>query len=253
MQKSSNAKEAVLTLSKVCKKFGGVVAANEISIDLIPGEIFGLIGPNGAGKTTLINLITGIYKVDSGTIVLSGSNLTKAPCHTRARKGITRTFQHPHLLQRCDIETNIYMGIDLAKKNAELRSENHKQLLDKLLNAAGLQDINMRDGVDKLAYGQQKLLEIVRALLTRPKVLLLDEPAAGLNQAEMEYIKALIKIAIEMNSAVLLIEHSMELVMSICDRLTVLNFGYQIANGTPEQIQDDPVVIEAYLGRKRGA
>jgi branched-chain amino acid transport system ATP-binding protein len=252
MQNTSNANKAVLTLNKVCKNFGGVVAAKDISLDLIPGEVFGLIGPNGAGKTTLINLITGIYKVNSGSIVLNGNDITKAPAHTRAKKGITRTFQHPHLLQRCDIETNIYLGVDLAKKNIELKSLDHEKLLDELLEVAGLK-LNMRDGIDKLAYGQQKLLEVVRAILTRPSVLLLDEPAAGLNQKEMEHIVALVDIAIKMNSAVLLIEHRMDLVMSICDRITVLNFGNQIANGVPAEIQDNPVVIEAYLGRKRGA
>lgn len=252
MQNLSNTNEAVLTLNKVSKNFGGVVAAKDISLDLIPGEVFGLIGPNGAGKTTLINLITGIYKVNGGKIILNGHDITKAPAHTRAKKGITRTFQHPHLLQRCDIETNIYLGVDLANKNAELKSLNHQELLDELLEVAGLK-LNMRDGIDKLAYGQQKLLEVVRAILTRPSVLLLDEPAAGLNQKEMDHIVALINIAIKMNSAVLLIEHRMDLVMSICDRITVLNFGNQIASGVPAEIQDNPVVIEAYLGRRRGA
>lgn len=252
MQNSSNSNEAVLTLNKVCKNFGGVVAAKDISLDLFPGEVFGLIGPNGAGKTTLINLITGIYKVNGGSIVLNKQVITKAPAHTRAKKGITRTFQHPHLLQRCDIETNIFLGVDLAKKNAILKPLDHEKLLDELLDVAGLK-LNMRDGIDKLAYGQQKLLEVVRAILTRPSVLLLDEPAAGLNQKEMEHIVALVDIAIKMKSAVLLIEHRMDLVMSICDRITVLNFGNQIANGIPAEIQDNPVVIEAYLGRKRGA
>ena len=252
MQNISNANETVLTLNKVSKNFGGVVAAKDIAFDLFPGEVFGLIGPNGAGKTTLINLITGIYKVGSGKIELNGHDITKSSAHSRAKKGITRTFQHPHLLQRCDIETNIYLGIDLAKKNAALKSLDHKKLLDELLEVAGLK-LNMRDGIDKLAYGQQKLIEVVRAILTRPSVLLLDEPAAGLNQKEMEHIVALIDIAIKMNSAVLLIEHRMDLVMSICDRITVLNFGNQIANGVPAEIQDNPVVIEAYLGRKRGA
>lgn len=252
MQNSSNGKEAVLTLNKVCKNFGGVVAAKDISFELYPGEVFGLIGPNGAGKTTLINLITGIYKVDVGTIVLNGHDITRAPAHTRARRGITRTFQHPHLLNRCDIETNIYLGVDLARKNKMLNSHDHKKLLDELLEVAGLR-LNMRDGIDKLAYGQQKLLEVVRAILTRPSVLLLDEPAAGLNQREMDHIVALVDIALKMNSAVLMIEHRMDLVMSICNRITVLNFGNQIASGKPAEIQDNPVVIEAYLGRKRGA
>lgn len=219
---------------------------------MIPGEVFGLIGPNGSGKTTTINLITGIYNVDSGTIILNDKDITKEPAHLRARQGITRTFQHPHLLNRCDIEANIYLGMDLAKRTYKLKTQEHMELLDKLMKATGL-NLNLRGGVDKLSYGQQKLLEIVRALLTRPKVLLLDEPAAGLNSTELEKIATLIKIAVDMNIAVLLIEHRMDLVMSICDRITVLNFGYQIASGVPEEIQNNKAVIEAYLGRERRA
>ena len=251
---STNAKNPVLSLRKVCKKFGGVVAADQIDIDLFRGEIFGLIGPNGAGKTTLINLITGIYNVDEGNVFLNNEEITKKPCHTRARKGIARTFQHPRMLQRCDLKTNIFLGIDLAekKKQGNRTHSDRLELLDQLLDAAGLK-IDMKDSVSQLSYGQQKLLEIVRSILTEPDVLLLDEPAAGLNPKEMEHITALIAIAIKMNMAVLLIEHSMDLVMSICDRLTVLNFGHQIANGNPAEIQGNPLVIEAYLGRKRDA
>ena len=249
---SKSAKNPVLSLKKVSKKFGGVVAADQIDIDLFRGEIFGLIGPNGAGKTTLINLITGIYNVDDGHIFLSDQEITKLPCHTRARKGIARTFQHPRMLQRCDLKTNIFLGIDLAekKKGTNRQRKDRLALLDQLLEAAGL-SINMKDSVDKLSYGQQKLLEVVRSMLAEPDVLLLDEPAAGLNLKEMEHITALIQIAIQMDMAVLLIEHSMDLVMSICDRITVLNFGHQIANGVPAEIQGNPAVIEAYLGRKR--
>jgi ABC-type branched-subunit amino acid transport system ATPase component len=248
MQNISKEKKPVLTLSKVCKNFGGVVAADKITIELYGGQTFGLIGPNGAGKTTLLNLITGIYYTDKGEIFLNGKNITKAPTHKRARLGIARTFQHPRLLERCDIRTNLQMGIDLACKCKKKDTKQLETEMTMLLQCAGLENINLSDSVEKLAYGQQKMLEIVRALLSDPAVLLLDEPAAGLNSKEMDYIIALIKVAIEWNIAVLLIEHSMDLVMGICDRLTVLNFGHQIANGTPCEIQANQAVIDAYLG-----
>jgi ABC-type branched-subunit amino acid transport system ATPase component len=241
-------KQPVLKLTKVCKRFGGVVAANEISFELNEGEIFGLIGPNGSGKTTLINLITGIYTIDSGTIELKGKNIVKDPIHSRPRMGIVRTFQHPRLLGRCDIKTNISLGMDLANKKKSRDAKKYQERMDMLLDAAGLSGIELSDSIEKLSYGQQKMLEIVRALLSEPIVLLLDEPAAGLNHKEMSYIINLINIAIKENVSVLLIEHAMDLVMSICHRLTVLNFGQQIANGIPSEIQENPAVIKAYLG-----
>lgn len=252
MKNISDEKKPILSLSSVCKRFGGVVAADQISLDLYGGEVFGLIGPNGSGKTTLLNLITGIYSVDSGIIRLRDDVISKMPTHTRAKLGIARSFQHPRLLGRCDIQTNILMGSDLAaRKNAQ-----HKRFpveRELLMEASGLRDITLSDSIEKLSYGQQKMLEIVRALLSNPQVLLLDEPAAGLNNKEMDYITNLIDIAAKNSIAVLLIEHAMDLVMNVCDRLTVLNFGHQIANGTPEEIQQNPEVIHAYLGGNQNA
>ena len=241
-------KQPVLSLINVSKRFGGVVAADQISFELYGGEIFGLIGPNGAGKTTVINLITGINPIDGGTIKLHSKNINKFPTHTRAKMGIVRTFQHPRLLGRCDIKTNIAMGGDLASRRRISGANKDQERIDMLLEAAGLFGVNLSDSIEKLSYGQQKLIEIVRSLLSRPVVLLLDEPAAGLNRKEMDYIVNLINIAIGENICVLLIEHTMDLVMSICHRLTVLNFGHQIASGIPEEIQENPVVINAYLG-----
>lgn len=238
----------VLSLQRVSKRFGGVVAAHEVSFDLYPGEVLGLIGPNGAGKTTLINLITGVNPADGGEITLQGRSITKLPTHSRARLGIVRTFQHPRILDRCDIHTNLAVGADLAGRRRMSGRRHREERLEELLKLAGLGDINLDDPIDKLSYGQQKLLEVVRALLSQPTVLLLDEPAAGLNRAEMGHVVELINLATRDNIAVLLIEHAMDLVMTICNRVTVLNFGQQIALGTPEEIQRDPEVIRAYLG-----
>lgn len=247
MPNSAKEIQAVLQLSNVSKNFGGVVAAKDICVELYRGEVFGLIGPNGAGKTTLLNLITGIYMADQGEVYLDGQKITKLPTHKRAKMGIARTFQHPRLLNRCDIKTNIFMGVDLAARKNK-RNKNVEQELSTLLTCAGLDRVNLADKVNQLSYGQQKMLEIVRAILCEPAVLLLDEPAAGLNHKEMDYVVALIEMAVEKNIAVLLIEHAMDLVMSVCDRITVLNFGCQIATGESEEIQKNEAVIEAYLG-----
>lgn len=245
----------ILILDKVCKRFGGIIAADEVSFELTSGQIHGLIGPNGSGKSTVINLISGVCDSDSGNITLDDEVITRLPNYTRSRIGIARTFQHPRLLKRCDIRTNLFLGIDLAnmKDKAQLFSKRRNDsILYELLDAAGLK-INLAEPITSLSYGQQKLFEIVRAILTNPKVLLLDEPAAGLNYKEMEKIEALIDIAIKNNTAVLLVEHAMDLVMNICNTITVLNFGRPIAEGKPETIQNNEAVIEAYLGRNRSA
>ena len=241
----------VLKLEHVSKNFGGVVAADDICIEINPGEIFGLIGPNGAGKTTILNIIMWIYDADKGNIYLGGTDITKLPTYKRARMGIARTFQHPRLLTRCDILTNIQMGIDLTKRTQKQNVDESE--LRELLEAANLQDVDLSLSVGQLSYGQQKLLEIVRAVLSHPYIMLVDEPAAGLNHREMDYIVALFNIAVKKGIAVLLIEHAMDLVMGICDRITVLNFGKQIMTGTPDEVQNNDEVIAAYLGGSANA
>lgn len=242
-----NQRKTVLQLKGLHKNFGGVVAADDIHLEIYEGETFGLIGPNGAGKTTLLNLIMGIYTPDQGSTILCDETITKYPTHKRARLGIARTFQHPRLLTRCDIRTNILMGVDLALKKGEKKEAGDGEILA-LLQEVDMGNLVLSDPVSKLSYGQQKLLEIIRSLLSEPKVLLLDEPAAGLNSKELDYVARLIEIATSRGQAVLLIEHAMDLVMNVCDRITVLNFGHQIATGTPEEIQADEGVIKAYLG-----
>lgn len=248
MNDCTNASEPILTLHNVVKRFGGVTAADQVSFELYEGEVFGLIGPNGSGKTTLINLITGIYLADEGNIMLGGKKITRLSTHARSKFGIVRSFQHPRLLGRCDIETNILVGVDLAVRRHLPQARDYQERMKVLLETAGLAGVNLKDNTERLSYGQQKMLEIVRAMLSYPKVLLLDEPAAGLNRSEMGYIRALISMAINEGVAVLLIEHAMDLVMEVCNRITVLNFGKQIATGLPSEIQEHTAVIEAYLG-----
>ncbi len=246
--KEAGQKNQVMILDKLCKRFGGVVAADEVSFTLVSGAIHGLIGPNGSGKSTVLNLISGVTDMDSGDVILDGKSITRQPNYMRARLGIARTFQHPRLLGRCDVRTNLFLGSDLA----DMKKQTSPFSVEELLEAAGLR-ISMGDTITTLSYGQQKLFEIVRALLSNPKVMLLDEPAAGLNTKEMERVEALINLAVKNQAAVLFVEHSMDLVMNLCDMITVLNFGRQIAEGVPEEILSNEAVIEAYLGRGRSA
>ena len=249
MSESLQSKSApVLRLDQVCKAFGGVKAADNISLEVFKGELVGLIGPNGSGKTTLLNVISGIYAADSGHIYLEGREITHMATHKRSVLGIARTFQHPRLLTRCDIMTNVEVGIDLAVRKKQMDRAACMQRLQLLLKEGHLDGINLSDSTEKLSYGQQKILEIVRAILTQPKLLLIDEPAAGLNANEMQYIVDLFKFATGEGMGLLLIEHSMDLIMSICDKITVLNFGRQIATGLPAEIQSNQEVIKAYLG-----
>ncbi len=248
---SPNDGKPVLSLKKVSKSFGGVVAAKDVDLDFYKGEIIGLIGPNGAGKTTLVNLITGIYSVDSGAITLKGRDITRLSTYQRARMGIARTFQHPRLLDRCSLFDNIMLGVDLARKTGHMAKQDIQSSMAELLRRCRMDDLALDGMISQLPYGQQKLVEIIRAILGEPDVLLLDEPAAGLNSSETGYIVSLMEVAVKKDISVLLIEHSMDLVMGVCDRLTVLNFGHQIANGSPAEIRENQAVIDAYLGSSK--
>ena len=251
--------EPILKLTDVNKAFGGVVVADHVNLSVFEGEIHGLIGPNGAGKTTLLNLISGIYDMDSGKIELLGKDISKAPAHVRSRMGIARTFQVPRFLDKADIEENIKIADDLANRTSFLKSffgekeRSYLEKLNELTRIAGF-TFNLEDDISSLTFGQRKMLEIIRAILTDPRIILVDEPAAGLNGAEVDNeIKLLEYAAREMNVGILLIEHTMDMIMNVCHNITVINFGSVIGDGTPEEIASNQDVIEAYLGRNADA
>jgi len=255
MQSPQNERKVILKLDGVCKAFGGVIAAENVSFDVYTGEILGLIGPNGAGKTTILNVVSGIYDVDDGRIFLGDEEITNAAAHKRARMGISRTFQQPRFLQRSDIRDNLLLGTDLAEQFGFWRSFwhkkglNFKEELDELMDIAGF-SLKWDADISSLPYGQRKLLEIIRAMLSHPRVMLVDEPAAGLNSSEIERAVALLRLATDKKGmGVVLIEHSMDMVMNTCHNIVVLNFGRLIAQGTPEQVSSNGDVIVAYLGR----
>lgn len=247
--------EPILKLTDVNKSFGGVVVADHVELSLYPGEIHGLIGPNGAGKTTLLNLISGIYEMDSGKIEFCGKDISRTPPHDRARMGLGRTFQTPRFLDKTDIEENLMIANDLSHRVSFLKSffsgkdRRYLDRLETLTRIAGF-TFNLEDDISSLTFGQRKLLEIIRAILAEPKAILIDEPAAGLNGGEIQNEIRLLQWATrELGVGILLIEHSMDMIMSICQVITVLNFGCVIACGTPNEIAGNEEVITAYLGR----
>lgn len=250
---------SVLTLERATIRFGGLVAVNEVSFTIEKGQLFGLIGPNGAGKTTCFNLITGVYKPTSGSIKFEGREISGTPPNKIARLGIARTFQNIRLFRALSVLENVVVGgflrhrTGLASAIAYLPSairetERLKGEAMDLLRVVDLEHVaNVRSA--DLSYGMQRRLEIARAMATQPKLLLLDEPAAGMNpQEKMDLMETVRRIRDEHDKTVLVIEHDMRFVMNLCENIVVLDHGEEIAQGPPVEIRSNPKVIEAYLG-----
>ncbi|MEO7933124.1 MAG: ABC transporter ATP-binding protein [Chthoniobacterales bacterium] len=250
---------ALLDLNQVTVQFGGLKAVSDVSLQIHPGELVGLIGPNGAGKTTVFNLITGVYRPTSGTICFADKPVSGQRPYRITARGIARTFQNIRLFASLTVYDNVRTACNLHLRHgisqALLRGPKftHEEAsieaqVMELLEIFGLE--KERDNhCRSLAYGDQRRLEIVRALATKPKLLLLDEPAAGMNPTEKAELMKLIRFTQEkFGLAVLLVEHDMKVVMGICQRIAVLDYGKKIAEGTPEEIRCNPTVIAAYLG-----
>ena len=251
----------LLELDEVERAFGGVRAVDEASFQVAAGEVHGLIGPNGAGKTTLLNLVSGLLRPSGGAVRLEGRRIDRLPPHRIAALGVTRTYQNIRLFGGLSAADNVVVGehlrrdaplwrwmLMLPSAAAEQRGARERALA--LLGRVGL-EARADEKARNLSYGEQRRVEIARALASEPRVLLLDEPTAGMNPAEVASIAALIRGVAAAGQSVLLVEHNVKLVMDVCHRITVLNFGKVIADGPPAQVASDPAVIAAYLGGER--
>ncbi|ATC61232.1 MAG: ABC transporter ATP-binding protein [Lactococcus raffinolactis] len=250
---------ALLEVKNLTKNFGGLTAVGDVNIELGASELVGLIGPNGAGKTTLFNLLTGVYEPSEGTVSLDGKILNGMPTYKIAAAGLSRTFQNIRLFKDLSVLENVLIAMGTRKKSKLIESflrlpgyyKQEAEMKKEALELLAIFDLDVKhDSLAKnLPYGEQRRLEIVRALATQPKILFLDEPAAGMNPQETAELTALIKqIQQQFNITILLIEHDMSLVMNVTERIYVLEYGRLIAHGTPDEIKHNKRVIEAYLG-----
>ena len=248
----------MLTVEHLTLRFGGLVATNDVSLTVLPNRISGLIGPNGAGKTTFFNLISGVYKPDAGTITFNGERIDGRRCYQINEAGIARTYQVINLFKKMDVVENVLVGMhsrldqSLAAsmfKTSKQRIE-EKEALERAYDWLDFVNLKSRarDYAGSLSYGEQRLLEIVRGLASNPKLILLDEPAAGMNTREKKQLDEYLQKILTKNVSVLMIEHDMKLMMGVADYIYVLNYGKKLAEGTPAEIQKNPEVIAAYLG-----
>lgn len=251
--------EPILELKGISKRFGGLTALEGINLSVTPGTVHGIIGPNGAGKSTLFNVITGLLRPNSGEIVFRGNSLGRIPPHRRVPLGLARTFQNIRLFKDMNVEDNVLIGqhvhtptpvlsIIFGTQPATEWEDKAKEVADACLRKVGLES-KKSELARNLSYGQQKLVEFARALAAQPELILLDEPAAGMNVSEKAELLHMISTLRDEGYTVVLIEHDMKLVMNVCDTITVLNHGKKIAEGVPRMVRNHPDVIAAYLGK----
>jgi ABC-type branched-subunit amino acid transport system ATPase component len=247
---------SVLELTGVSKRFGGLQALSEISLSVAPGEVLGLIGPNGAGKSTLVSCITGVLRIDGGTIRFGDGDIQRLPPHRRARRGIARTFQKVRLADQLTVYENVAAGLasqwfahagGWRQAFRPLSSPGIAQAVNRTLERVGLGDV-ASEVVKSLPFGQRHFVEIARSIVAEPRLLLLDEPATGLTEQERERLAALVQDIAAQGCAQMLIEHDLELVGRLCHRVVVINQGHHVFTGTPAAAQSEPEVVRAYLG-----